>query len=110
MPANAFAVSRRATDRSIRKSPAGLIRLKDTTHALGNTCEIRNATRICSPASQTHQAENLMENARKSFMLAGAAHAPADIVRYAAIGRAYLERAHANACIDEQRPIRKTGA
>jgi hypothetical protein len=66
---------------------------------------MQNVARICLRAHSTHQAEDLLENARKSFMLAGRAEVTADIVRYAAIGREYLERAHAAACVDEQRPV-----
>jgi hypothetical protein len=52
-------------------------------------------------------AEEFLQNARKSFILAGRAAAKADIERFAAIGRDYLELAHAAARIDEQQPAKR---
>jgi hypothetical protein len=51
-------------------------------------------------------AEEFLQNARRSFMLAGRAVARADIERYAAMGRDYLELAHAAARVDEQAPTK----
>jgi hypothetical protein len=51
--------------------------------------------------------EEFLQNARRSFMLAGRAVARADIERYAAMGRDYLELAHAAARVDEQRPAKR---
>jgi hypothetical protein len=69
---------------------------------------MQNAAHKILRVHPTHQAEDLLENARKSFMLAGTAEASADILRFAAIGREYLERAHAAACVDEQQPVRRS--
>jgi hypothetical protein len=44
--------------------------------------------------------ELLLQNARKSFMLAGEAPSSGDIARYAAMGRNYLELAHRAAKVD----------
>lgn len=48
------------------------------------------------------EAEDLLRNARTSFMLASKAKTQADIERYAAIGRDYLGLAHEAARVDEQ--------
>lgn len=53
---------------------------------------MQQAIRIPTPAE--NDAELLLENARKSFMLAGKAVNGSDIARYAAMGRDYLELAH----------------
>jgi hypothetical protein len=53
-----------------------------------------------------HVPEELLQNARKSFTLAGRAQVKADVERFAAIGRDYLEMAHAAARIDYQAPIK----
>jgi hypothetical protein len=84
-----------------------LIRIKDTTAAAGDITVMQNAAQKILRAHPTHQAEDLLENARKSFMLADKAEATADILRFAAIGREYLERAHAAARVDEQQPMRR---
>lgn len=54
-------------------------------------------------------AEEFLQNARKSCVLAGRAVVKADIERYAAIGRDYLELAHAAARIDERQPAKRFG-
>jgi hypothetical protein len=87
------------------KARAGLILIKDTTGALGNTGGMQNAAQSSSRASSAHQADDLLETARTFFLLAGNATAPADVVRYAAIGRDYLERAHAAASVDVIGPM-----
>ena len=46
-------------------------------------------------------AEQFLENARRSFTLASGAAAKADVDHYAAIGRGYLELAHAAARVRE---------
>jgi hypothetical protein len=48
--------------------------------------------------------EVLLENARKSFMLASKAPTGVDIARYAAMGRDYLVLAHEAAKIDATTP------
>lgn len=49
---------------------------------------------IRTPTYAENDAELLLENARKSFMLASKAPNGNDIARYAAIGRDYLVLAH----------------
>ena len=51
-------------------------------------------------------AELLLQNARKSFMLASRAPRGGDVARYAAMGRDYLELAHQAAKVDAQTPMR----
>ncbi len=51
-----------------------------------------------------NDAEQLLENARKSFMLASKAILGNDIARYAAMGRDYLVLAHQAAKIDTTVP------
>ena len=62
------------------------------------------------PAARSHDpadndAEQLLANARKSFMLASQAPTSIDIARYAAMGRDYLELAHQAAKVDTRLPI-----
>lgn len=49
---------------------------------------------VRTPNAAENDAELLLENARKSFMLAGKAAIGSDIARHAAIGRDYLILAH----------------
>jgi hypothetical protein len=85
------------------KIPRGLIGIKDTTGGFGNTGGMPNTA--CS-RKPSHHADDLLEKARQSFLLAGKADVTADVERYAAIGRDYLERAHAAARVDDQRQPR----
>jgi hypothetical protein len=82
-----------------------LILVKDTTRNPGHCPAMQNAA-LRQPRDNP-PAEELLQNARRSFILAGRALAKADIERYAAIGRDYLELAHAAARIDEQRPAKR---
>jgi hypothetical protein len=82
-----------------------LILIKDATRIVSHCPPMQNAAR--SQYNDNPSAEELLQNARKSFILAGRTAVKADIERYAAIGRDYLELAHAAACIDEQRPAKR---
>jgi hypothetical protein len=85
------------------KIPPWLIRINDTTGGFGDTSGMPNTAYSRKPS---HHADDLLEKARQSFLLAGKADVTADVERYAAIGRDYLERAHAAARVDDQRQPR----
>ena len=74
--------------------------VKDTTQGWVNSLTMQNA-RSHDPEND---AELLLENARKSFMLASKAPTGIDITRYAAMGRDYLVLAHEAAKIDATTP------
>lgn len=77
--------------------------VKDTTQAWVNSPAMQNAARSHAPKNDP---EVLLENARKSFMLASKAPTSVDIARYAAMGRDYLVLAHQAAKIDATTPER----
>lgn len=64
---------------------------------------------IRNPTPAENDAELLLANARKSFMLAGKAANGSDIARYAAMGRDYLGLAHQAAEIVGTTPNRVLG-
>jgi len=57
------------------------------------------------PDAMPNDAEMLLQNARKSFLLASKAPNGGDIARYAAMGRDYLELAHQAAKLDVHMPM-----
>ena len=75
--------------------------IKDTTQGWVNSPAMQTAARSHAPEND---AEVLLENARKSFMLASKAPTGIDIARYAAMGRDYLVLAHEAAKIDATTP------
>jgi hypothetical protein len=77
--------------------------VKDTIQAWVNSPAMQSGARSHAPKND---AEVLLENARKSFMLASKAPTSLDIAHYAAMGRGYLVLAHQAAKIDATTPER----
>ncbi len=84
------------------KSRAALISIKDATRFVAQTaCMLQAQT----PHPAKSDVELLLENARKSFGLAGQASTQTDVARYAAWGDDYLARAEVAAKPDVALPV-----